>query len=324
MLRVALTTVIVLATGLSILFFTGPRVPVDTTITFDPASIGSDPQAWLAKWEENVPALRPDLASEIVWAYPNSRARTPLSIVYIHGFSASKGEIRPVPDMVAKAFGANLFYARLTGHGQDSAAMGRTSVNEWVNDYAAAIAIGRMIGEKVIVMGTSTGGSLATWGATQPSLSEDVAGLVLISPNYGIQSVGAPLLTMPWGETLARLVIGKERAVTPANEMHAKYWTTTYPVAALLPMAATAALARNAPVENVQVPALFIFSDSDRVVRPERTHAIADRWGAPHDMMVLQQSGDGGNHVIAGDAFSPQNNTLVAGRIEEWISSLPQ
>src|SRR5690606_28966653 len=110
MLRVALTTIIVLATGLSILFFTGPRVAVDTTITFDPASIGPHPQASPAQREEIAPGLRPDLASEIIWSYPNSRARTPLAIVYIHGFSASKGEIRPVPDMVATAFGANLFY----------------------------------------------------------------------------------------------------------------------------------------------------------------------------------------------------------------------
>lgn len=324
MLRKALTTAIILVAALAILYLTGPRVPVDTTITFDAASITRDPVTWLAKREENVPALRPELASEIVWADPTSRAKTPLSIVYIHGFSASKGEIRPVPDLVAKEFGANIFYARLTGHGQDSAAMGRTSVNEWVNDYAAAIAIGRMIGDKVIVIGTSTGGALATWGATQPELAANVAGVVLVSPNYGVNNAAAPILTMPWGEDIARLIIGKDRIATPKNPMHEKYWTTTYPVSALPPMAATAELARNAPVETTKVPALFIFSENDRVVRPDITHKVADRWGAPHEMMVVSTSGDDGNHVIAGDAFSPQNNTLAAGRIVEWIKTLSQ
>ena len=89
-------------------------------------------------------------------------------------------------------------------------------------------------------------------------------------------------------------------------------------------MAATAELARNAPVETTKVPALFIFSENDRVVRPDITHQVADRWGAPAEMMVVSTSGDDGNHVIAGDAFSPQNNTLAVGRIVEWIKTLSQ
>lgn len=322
MLRIALITITVLVTGLGILYLTGPRVSVDTTIRFDASQIGSDVEDWLARHEEAVPGLRPGLASEIVWAYPQSRAKTPLSIVYIHGFSASKGELRPVPDMVAEAVGANVFYARLTGHGQDGPAIARASVNDWINDYAAAIAVGRLIGERVIVVATSTGGALATWAATQPSLSADVAGMVLISPNYRIQGRGAALLTMPWGELIAGMVIGKERVLTPANELHARYWTTSYPVAALSPMAAIAELAHGAPIEDIRIPALFIFSDGDPVVRPELTHGIAERWRASHEMMLLEATSAGSNHVIAGDAFSPQNNTLVAGRIEEWIRTL--
>nr|WP_287339345.1 hypothetical protein [Mesorhizobium sp.] len=96
-------------------------------------------------------------------------ARTPLSIVY----SASKGEVRPLPDEVADQLDANL-YTRLTGHGQGGAAMADGSVNAWINDYEEALAIGRAIGDKVIVIATSTGGSLAAWAATQPGASEGV------------------------------------------------------------------------------------------------------------------------------------------------------
>ena len=92
--------------------------------------------------------IRPGLQKEIVWADPATKAKTPLAIVYIHGFSASKGEVRPLPDKVAAALGANLFYTRLTGHGQDGAAMANGSVNAWINDYAEAIAIGRAIGDR--------------------------------------------------------------------------------------------------------------------------------------------------------------------------------
>src|SRR6202007_3384630 len=103
--------------------------------------------------EAEVTDIRPGLQKEIVWADPASRARTPLAIVYVHGFSASKGEVRTLPDRAAAALHANLFYTRLTGHGEDSDAMAKGSINAWVNDYAEAIAIGRAIGDRVIVIG---------------------------------------------------------------------------------------------------------------------------------------------------------------------------
>lgn len=322
MLRTLIIVVLVLVTALAVLFFTGPRVATDTTISFDPAQLTADPESWLAANEAEVPALRPELAKEIVWAYPNSKAKTPLSIVYVHGFSASKGEILPVPDQVAAAFGANLFYTRLTGHGQDGAAMGRATLNAWVNDVAEALEVGRAIGEKVIVIATSTGAPLTTWAINQPALAENIAGVVFVSPNYGVQASGSWILTLPWGQQIAELIMGKERVLPPSNELHARYWTTSYPIAALLPMAAAAQLGRETPVEAIRVPALFIFSDADKVVRPDLTRQIAARWGAPHEMMIVEASGDSSNHVIAGDAFSPGMTSLATGRIEEWIKTL--
>lgn len=324
MLRTVLVAAIVLIAGLAVLYITGPRVQADTTITFDPASIGGDPVRFLAEREAGVPNLREGVEKEIVWADPQARSRTPLAIVYVHGFSASKGEVRPVPDMVAEALGANVYYARLAGHGQDGAAMAEATVNQWVNDYAEAVAIGRLIGEQVIVMATSTGAPLATWGATQPALAADIAGLVFISPNFAVNDRGAFLLTMPWGGLIAELVVGKERVLPSANELHNRYWTSTYPVAALLPMAATARLGRETPVETIDIPALFIFSDADKVVRADVTRTMAERWGAPIETMIVEGVPGSSNHVIAGDAFAPQANTLVAGRIEQWIRSLSQ
>ncbi|MEO3998931.1 alpha/beta fold hydrolase [Mesorhizobium sp. CAU 1732] len=322
MFRITAILVTLALAVLLALYLTGPRVDADTTVSFDPTAIGPDPQAYIEAEEADVPGLRPDLAKEIVWAYPQSRAKTPLAIVYIHGFSASKGELRPMPDKVAAELGANLFYTRLAGHGRDGPAMAEATVNAWVNDYAEAIAIGRAIGEKVVVIATSTGASLATWAATDPELSRDVIGMVLISPNYGVQNAGAWLLTMPWGGQIAHLVAGREREFQPRSEAHGRYWTTRYPTSATLPMAALTELARAAPVETVATPGLFIFSDADKVVQPERTRAIAERWGAAHETMIVEGSDDPNNHVIAGDALSPSTTALVAGRISAWIGSL--
>ncbi|MBZ9759588.1 alpha/beta fold hydrolase [Mesorhizobium sp. CA8] len=305
-------------------FFLGPRVPVDTTIHFNPSVIGDDPQAYLAREEAAVPNIRDGLDKEIIWANPMVHAKTPLAIVYIHGFSASKGEVRPLPDDIAEELDANLFYTRLTGHGQDGAAMAQGSVNAWINDYEEALAIGRAIGDKVIVIGTSTGGALAAWAATQPGASDDVAAIAFISPNFGVKASGAELLTIPWGRQIAELVGGKERSLPARNALHEKFWTTKYPMRAVLPMAALTNLAYEAPVEKAKIPALFIFSDSDKVVRPDRAREIAGRWGAPHELVPVDDTGDPDNHVIAGDVLSPQTTAFLTQRIVVWVKALMQ
>jgi pimeloyl-ACP methyl ester carboxylesterase len=303
-------------------YFSGPRVKVDTTITFNPLSIGDDPEAYLAEEEEKIPGIREGQQKQIVWADPQSRRKTPISIIYIHGFSASSGEIRPLPDMVAEDLGANLFFTRLRGHGRDGPAMAEASVHDWVNDMAEALAIGRRIGDKVIVMATSTGGSLATWAATKPGLMDRVAGFVLFSPNYGVKATGAELLAMPWGGQMAELLIGKQRSFTAHNEKHAALWTSSYPTKALLPFAGITELALAAKVETISIPALFIFSEQDNVVRPEITAQMAERWGAPTSTILVENSGDPDNHIIAGDALSPDNTIPLAKAVEKWIKNI--
>jgi pimeloyl-ACP methyl ester carboxylesterase len=309
---------------LALLVVLGPRVPVDTTIHFDPSVIGDDPQAYLAKEEARVAGIRDGLEKEIIWADPLVHARTRLSIVYIHGFSASKGEVRPLADEVADQLDANLFYTRLTGHGQDGNAMATGSVNAWINDYEEALAIGRAIGDKVIVIATSTGGSLATWAASQPGASDGVEAIAFISPNFGVRAKGADILTLPWGRQIAEMVSGKERSFTPRNALHEKFWTTRYPMAATLPLVALTQLAYGAPVEKARIPALFIFSDSDKVVLPDRTREIAGRWGAAQELVPVDDTGDPDNHVLAGDALSPSTTAFLAERIVVWVKALTQ
>ena len=218
--RRSLTYSLVILVLLAVAIALGPRVPVDTTITFDPTPIGDDPAAYLARTEGTVEGIRDDLDKEIVWADPMIHDRTPIALVYVHGFSASKGETRPLADKVADELGANLFYTRLTGHGQDGAAMATASVNAWMNDYAEAIAIGRALGDKVVVIATSTGASLAVVSALKQGASERVAALALMSPNFGAQAAGSELLTWPCGGLLSEVVIGKERGFEPYNDLH--------------------------------------------------------------------------------------------------------
>lgn len=306
----------------ALVFVLGPRPAADTSLDFDAASLPADLDAYLTDSEARFTDIKPGNARQIVWAYPASRARTPLAIVYVHGFSASPGEIRPLPDLVASQLGANLYFARLKGHGRNGDAMLEGSVKGWVNDFAEAVAIGRKLGERVVIMATSTGATLATWAAAQPELMRDVAGLVQISPNYGVQAAGSTLLTMPWAENLVPLIAGGRRSLEPRNAKHAQFWTSEYPTLALLPMAALVDLAGDVDAAGIKVPSLFIYSPQDRVIVPELVRGMAGRWGGPVEIIEVTDSGDPNNHVIAGDALSPGTTETLAVKAVEWISRL--
>jgi len=303
-------------------FALGPRPVIDTTIAFDENSLPDDLDTYIATSEARFDDLRPGNARQIVWAYPASRARTPIAIVYIHGFSASPGELRPLPDIVAKTLGANIYYARLTGHGRSGDAMLEGSVHRWVNDFAEAIAIGRRLGERVVVMATSTGASLATWAATQPNLMRDIVGLVQFSPNYGLQATGSSLLTMPWAEKAVLLTIGERRSFEVKSELHARLWTSEYPSLAILPMAALVKLADAADPRGITVPSLFVYSPLDQVIRPELVKAKAGNWGGQTKIIEVTDDDDSSHHVITGDAVSPSTTERLAAQTAEWIAGL--
>jgi len=166
----------VIAVVLGALWVFGPREPAGDASAFDPEQIGRDLNGYLYSQERDVPSLRRQAQKHVLWADPVTKAQTEYSLVYIHGFSATMEEIRPVPDLVADALGANIFYARLTGHGRNGPAMGEARLADWRVDVAEALEIGRRIGRKVIVMSTSTGGSLTTLALADGA--PDVAGVV--------------------------------------------------------------------------------------------------------------------------------------------------
>jgi len=305
-----------------LMFSFGPRPDTFWKITFNDSVIGSDLEDYLRKSEAGVPALRENAEKLIVWNDPVSKDNTEYAIVYVHGFSASRVEIDPVPRMVAKALGANLFYTRLTGHGRDGDAMAEATLDAWANDMAEAIAIGARLGNKVILLSASTGGTLSVLALSEPSLAPKIAGIASVSPNFAVQGASTGLLNMPWAETLLPLVFGDERSFEPENEAHAKGWTTRYPSSSVFPMAALLREVQELDYSKIKTPALFIFSPEDKVVVAAESEKVAQRWGGPIEVMKVEGTGDSNNHVIAGDALSPQNNDLVANRIIEWARKL--
>ncbi len=309
----------ILVAAFGLMLMSGPRMPADGFPAFDKNRLGADIDAYLGASESHFADIRPGAAKRVVWADPATKAKTAFAIVYLHGFSASAEEIRPLPDRVAAALGANLYFTRLAGHGRSGDAMGEAHLEDWLADFSESLAIGEALGNRVVVIGTSTGASLATLALADPKIASRISAAVFVSPNYGINSFAAFLLTTPVAPQLSRLLLGENRGFTPYNDRHAAHWTTRYPTTALLPMAALVKLSVESPVERIRTPALFLYSSLDQVIRPDKVRAVAGRWGGPHALFDVGQTGDPGNHVIAGDIVSPATTGPLADRVIAWL-----
>ncbi|MEM8850475.1 MAG: alpha/beta fold hydrolase [Pseudomonadota bacterium] len=309
------------------LWVVAPPERVETDIAFDASLIPEDVDGWLADRESLVPNVDPDHSKRVLWDAGPGR-RTGLALVYIHGFSATLWETRPLADRIAEDLGANLFYTRLTGHGRNGPAMLDASASAWIEDLAEAVAVGRILGDRVVLIGNSTGATLAALAAADPALAalrDDLAGLVLISPNFRLTHPAAFAMSMPGAEIGVPMMVGDLRGFEPQNDRHARHWTTPYPTVAALPVQALIDHAEDLDFAATDIPALFYFSPDDRVVDARATEAVAARWGGPKTIarIDLPDGDDPDHHVIAGDILSPQHTPEAIGAIGQWISELP-
>ncbi|MEY8838110.1 alpha/beta hydrolase, partial [Cribrihabitans sp. XS_ASV171] len=202
-----------------------PPERVDLHAGFEPRRFGEGVQVYFESVESLHDDITPGVEKRVVWRDGFYERRTPVSVLYVHGFSATSEEIRPLPDLVAGALGANLVYTRLRGHGRGGAALGEVTASDWVADMAEGLAAARAVGERVVVIATSTGGTLATAAALDPEMREGIAALVMLSPNYAINDPNAWLLTLPGARLLLPFALGEERRFEPANAAQARYWT---------------------------------------------------------------------------------------------------
>src|SRR5262249_36987076 len=185
--------------------------------------------AYLAQREAQHPGVKPGLAKEILWNDPARRNKTPVALAYLHGFSASRKDISPVVETLARSLGANVFFTRLAAHGLTrSTEFATVTPQDWLDDAREALAIGRRIGERTILIGTSTGALLATLVAHEDN-RPDIAALVLLSPNFLLRDHRAQFLSGPLGPLLARIFIGNEHAFRSANAKQSGFWTPRFP-----------------------------------------------------------------------------------------------
>jgi pimeloyl-ACP methyl ester carboxylesterase len=134
-----------------------------------------------------------------------------LSILYIHGFGSCRAEGEFVMDRIAEQFKANIYYLRLPGHGTNKEDQAVRNDKEYLETAEEAFLHMHLLGRKIIVAGTSMGGTLATWLAS--AYPEQVHGLILVSPFYGFFNKKANISTFPGIVSILSALFGPLRVV---------------------------------------------------------------------------------------------------------------
>lgn len=170
--------------------------------------------------------LKPDNQARIIWA-DTSYQETEYSLLYLHGFSASLEEGAAMAKHVSSRYGMNVYLARLHAHGLAAEeAMLEFQADSVYFTALAALGMAKRLGKKVVIMSTSTGGTLALkLAADHP---DEIAGLICYSPNIALYSSSGDVLAWPWGLSIAKTVSGSDYNEFDADEYTQKYWTTKY------------------------------------------------------------------------------------------------
>ena len=294
--------------ALIVIYFLGPKpsTPVFNNDLPQVASINSI-DAYITAMESPY-KIKPNNEAKIIWA-DSSKTQTAYAIVYLHGFSASQMEGDPVHQNIAKQFHCNLYLARLAEHGIDTTEdlMNLTAERYW-ESAKLAYAIGKQIGKKVILMSTSTGGTLALQlAANYP----EIAGLILYSPNIEVFNPSAPLLNNPWGLQIGRTVLKSNYVdIKYKDSAYPKYWNTHYRIEAVVALQnLLEATMTETTFKKIHQPTLALYyykdeANQDNVVKVNAIQKMMQQIATPSNLKMEMAMPNTGNHVIASPIVS--------------------
>lgn len=288
---------------LIVVYFFGPRPkPPHYTQSLTAITASGQMLDSLVASGEQLHHLKPDNEARIVWANDSLKTKTEYAIVYLHGFSASQKEGDPVHRELAKRYGCNLYLSRLAEHGIDTSEplVSLTADKLW-ESAKEAYAIGRQLGNKVILVGTSTGGTLALkLAATYP----EIDALFLFSPNIAINDPNAWLLNNHWGLQIAHMVKGRYNEASDTSAVYKQYWNQRYRMEAAVELEELLETSMKASVfARVKQPVLLLYyykdeDHQDPVVKVSAMQRMYRQLGTADSLkreMALPNTGD---HVI--------------------------
>jgi esterase/lipase len=265
--------------------------------------------------------LKPDNEARILWFNDSTKEKTEYAVVYLHGFSASQEEGDPLHYEFAQKFGCNLYLARLAEHGVDtSESLANFTAEKFWNSAMEAYAIGKQLGKKVILLSTSTGGTVALKLCAE---FPDIAASILLSPNVAINDPNAWLLNNRWGLQIAHIVIGKQKVINDTTAIYAQYWNNRYSTNSLVQLEELLETTmKESTFKKITQPTLLLyyFKDDDHqdpVVKVSAMKRMFAQLTTPDSLKRQVALPDVGEHVI-GSYVKSKDLQSVRAEIEKF------
>lgn len=270
--------------------------------------------------------LRPDNHARIVWNPDYRNRKAPCSMVYLHGFTASYGEGSPVHARLARELGCHLYVSRLHGHGlRTDDPLSGLQPDSLIADAARALAIGHLLGEKVILIGNSMGGLLALHLAG--SHPERVDALVLFAPFLDFASPASLLFDKTWVQRLYRLIMGEPYLrFDTENDGHARYWYNYYRMESMAVLQAMRKeLVDDSLYARITQPVFtgYYYRDDenrDQVVSVSAIRELENRLGTPPRQRVFMAFPEAGAHVIT-SSYRTREHDEVSAAVSSFLRS---
>ena len=268
--------------------------------------------------------LKPNNEARIIWA-DSAKTKTEYSIVYLHGFSASQEEGAPIHTNIAKEFGCNLYLSRLAYHGIDTIEpMINLTADALWESAKQALQIGKQLGNKVILMSTSTGGTLALkLAADYPN---DVYALIMMSPNVAIFDSRSVLLNNHWGLQIARTLTGSNYIIAKdTTSIYKQYWYQRYQLQSAVQLQELLETTMTKQIfEKVKQPSLILYYykddvHQDSVVSVPAMLKMYSELGTSPKLKIKEAMPDVGDHVM-GSYIKSKDLLEVQQAIEKFMA----
>ncbi|MGB3006601.1 MAG: alpha/beta hydrolase [Chitinophagaceae bacterium] len=277
------------------------------------------------KTNESRHKLKTDNEARILWFNDSLKQKTEYAIVYLHGFSASQEEGDPIHYEFAQKFGCNLYLSRLDAHGIDTTEpLGNFTAEGLWNSAKEAYAIGKQLGKKVILLSTSTGGTLALKLCAE---YPEIAANIMLSPNIAINDANAWLLNNHWGLQIAHLVSGKHRTVSDTTAIYAQYWNNWYATRSLVQLEEfLETTMKESTFKKVTQPVLLLYyfkdeEHQDPVVKVTAMKRMFRQLETPENLKRQVAIPNAGDHVL-GSYIKSKDLQTVEEECEKFVEEV--
>jgi pimeloyl-ACP methyl ester carboxylesterase len=254
--------------------------------------------------------------------------KTPVALLYIHGYGTCRAEGELVMERIAKELKANTYFLRLPGHGINIDEHARATARDHLDESIAAIEMMHQLGDRVVVVGTSMGGNIATYIAA--NYPEKLDAVVLTSPFYNFATTLPKLGGFYPAFKLLTLLMPRRpsRPIPDEPDNWSLYWYPHQHTKSLRQLYQVRHLtARDSVFRKVSKPVLLLYyfkneADSDHTADVNTMLAAWGEFnnGTPNPLSRKVRI-EKGNHVLM-SKYEPVDYDAVQKAVVDFVHSL--